>query len=304
MKVLITGATGLVGKKLTQKMCERGYQVIATSRDANKAKSLLPKEVKIVEWKNFYELPPLEAVTGVSAIIHLMGENIGAKRWSKTQKKQLADSRIESAKNLIYLLKLNNLKIDTFITSSAIGIYPVNTDQVLTEDTYKASGFLAELCQKWESASCDLDVINRHVAIRTGVVLGHNEGALAKMLPIFKLGLGGPIGDGLQMMSWIHIDDLVEIYIKCLETNEYVGAINAVSPEAVDNFTFSQSLAKSLNRPSLVLTPSLPLKLIFGEMSSIILDSQNVSPKRLINLNHSFKFTNIDDAFKNLHSKT
>lgn len=303
MKILVTGATGLVGKKLTKKLCERGYQVVATTRNKAKASSLLPKEVKIIEWDNFYELPPEEAVSGIQAVIHLMGENIGAKRWSAAQKKLLVDSRIESAKNIIYLLKKKTHRIDTFITSSAIGIYPVNTNQILTEETYKASGFLPELCRKWEEVSNDLSIMNRHIAVRTGVVLGLNEGAMAKMLPLFKLGLGGPLGDGTQMMSWIHVDDLVEIYIKCLETTEYEGAINAVSPSAVDNFTFSKSLAKSLNRPSLLLTPSLPLKIVFGEMSSIILDSQNVEPKRLKQLNHIFKYPDIDSAFTNLYIK-
>lgn len=304
MKVLVTGATGLVGKKLVKKLCERGYQVIATTRNKTKAASQLPADVQIVEWNNFYELPPEEAVAGIHAVVHLMGENIGAKRWSTTQKKILFDSRVESAKNIIAALKKKNTKIDAFITSSAIGIYPVNSKKAMDENTYLASGFLADLCKKWEEASNDKSVMLRHIAIRTGVVLGQNEGAMAKMLPIFKLGLGGPIGDGDQMMSWIHVDDLVEIFIKSLETAEIEGAINAVSPKAVDNFTFSKSLGKALHRPSLMLTPTLPLKFIFGEMSTIILDSQHVEPKRLQDLKFPFKYPDIDSAFHNLYQES
>lgn len=303
MNILITGATGLVGKKLVHKLCERGYKITITTRDAKRAASSMPANVKIVEWKNFYELPPEEAVIGIHAVIHLMGENIGAKRWSKNQKKILCDSRIESAKNIIAALKNRNIKIDAFITSSAIGIYPTNSKNIINENGRLANHFLADLCRKWEAASDDRSVMLRHIALRTGVVLGPNEGAMAKMLPLFKLGLGGPIGDGDQMMSWIHVDDLVEVFIKSLETAEIEGAINAVAPHAVDNFTFSKSLGKALHRPSLMLTPALPLKILLGEMSTIILDSQHVEPKRLQEFKFVFKYPDIDSAFKNLYGE-
>lgn len=303
MKILVTGATGLVGKKLVKRLCSLGHEVVATTRNADKAKSLLPSEAKIVEWENFYTLPPEEAINGINAVVHLMGENIGRKRWSNEQKKILRDSRVESAKNILTALKNKNIKLDVFITSSAIGIYPVNSNKVMNEETFLASGFLANLCKEWEEASNDTSVVNRHVAIRTGVVLGLNEGAMAKMLPIFKLGIGGPIGDGNQMMSWIHVDDLVEVFVKSLETKDISGAINAVAPKAVDNFTFSKSLGKALKRPSLVLTPTFPLKIVFGEMSTIILDSQHVEPKKLKDLSFNFKYPDIDSAFTNLYSQ-
>lgn len=301
MKILVTGATGLVGKSLVKGLISKGHQVVITTRDLARAQTLFPTNVTCVLWENFYQRPPKEALDGINGVIHLMGENIGNKRWSKAQKRLLEDSRIESAKNIIATLKSENRKLDFFITSSAIGIYPSNLGSKLTEESSLSSLFLGSLCQRWENASRDQDVVGRHVAVRTGVVLGTNEGAMAKMLPIFKLGLGGPIGDGNQIMSWIHVDDLVNVFIYAIENNEISGAVNAVAPLPVDNFTFSKALGKALHRPSFMLTPALPLKIALGEMSSIILDSQYVEPKRLLENKFSFKFADINSAFHNLY---
>jgi len=301
MKVLVTGATGLVGKKLVAALINKGHLVTITTRDESKAKTIFNNQVKIVTWSDYNSPLPVEALNGVDSVIHLMGENIGAKRWSKKQKEILRDSRIKSAKNIIQTLVTNKLKLKSFITSSAIGIYPVNLQDKLIETSPNASNFLATLCAEWERSSQNSDVVERHVAIRTGVVLGEKEGAMAKLLPLFKLFLGGPIGDGTQMMSWVHVDDLVNIYIEALENDSLQGAVNAVSPNAVDNFTFSKALADSLHRPSLLLTPALPLKIILGEMSTVVLDSQYVYPDRLVKHGFKFNYADINDAFRNLY---
>lgn len=303
MKVLVTGATGLVGKKLVTALLKKGHQVTITSRDEAKARGIFNEKVKIVTWSDYNTTLPQEAINGIDSVIHLMGENIGAKRWSKKQKEILRDSRVNSAKNIIKALVENKQKLKSFITSSAIGIYPVNLKEQLTESSFTASNFLANLCIEWEKASQNPEVVDRHVAIRTGVVLGEKEGAMAKLLPLFKFFLGGPIGDGTQMMSWIHVDDLVNIYIEALEKETLQGPINAVSPQAVDNFTFSKALADSLHRPSLLLTPALPLKIILGEMSTVVLDSQHVYPERLVKEGFHFTYAGIDEAFRNLYQK-
>ncbi|MCK6594909.1 MAG: TIGR01777 family oxidoreductase [Bacteriovoracaceae bacterium] len=303
MKVLVTGATGLVGKKLVAALIHKGHQVTITSRESEKARTIFQDKVKIVTWKDYNSELPLEAVLGIDSVIHLMGENIGAKRWSKKQKIILRESRINSAQNIMNTLLKNHLKLKSFITSSAIGIYPMNLQDVLTESSVTAGHFLADLCRQWEKSSDNPEAVSRHVAIRTGVVLGEKEGAMAKLLPIFKFYIGGPIGDGTQMMSWIHVDDLVKIYIEALENESIQGAINAVSPNAVDNFTFSKALANSLHRPSLVLTPAFPLKIALGEMSTVILDSQHVYPEKLMKNGFHFQFPTIDQAFNNLYQK-
>ncbi len=301
MNILITGATGMVGKSLVPELQKLGHNISITTRDKNTASTIFNSKVNFIEWKDFHHPIPVGALQNVNGVIHLMGENIGAKRWSQKQKILLAESRIESAKNIIKTINDNKISLDFFITSSAVGIYPTNLEHPIDEEHFYGVGFLAQLCKSWEEVSKTSQYIKRVCAIRTGVVLGAHEGAMAKMLPIFKLGLGGPIGDGRQMMSWIHLKDLVAIYAKAVSDQSFEGAFNAVAPNPVDNFTFSKELAHALHRPSLLLTPALPLKIILGEMSTIVLDSQYVVPKRL-QTKTDFKFTypTVSEAFRDL----
>ncbi len=300
MNILITGATGLVGKRLVKKLLQENHHVTITTRNADKAKQIFNNQVNVIEWRNYEQLLNLDGQNHFHACVHLMGENIGDKRWSTSQKEQLKDSRIKSAKSLINSIKKHQSTVNTFITSSAIGIYPVNTNQNIDENTPIATGFLADLCRDWENASLDENVVKRHVSIRTSVILDPNEGALKKMLLPYKLGLGGPLGNGKQDMSWIHPEDLVNVIISALLDERYSGAINATSPKPVTNKVYSQTLAKVLGRPHFLITPTFPLKIVFGEMSSIILDSQRVYPKKLENLGFHFQFADIESALKNL----
>ncbi len=298
MKILITGATGFVGHELTKRLLTEGHEINVLTRDISKAKKIFPDDrVKAFLWTNNLELPPLESIEGINGVINLMGENIGAKRWSADQKIKLKQSRVDSTLNLVKLLD-DNLKspLDFFISASAVGIYPVNKPSTLNEETPAAHSFLADLCAQWEEASSKLTKSKRRVLIRTAVVLEKDDGALKKMLPPFIIGLGGPIGDGNQMMSWIHRDDLVNLYLAAVANENYNGVINATAPNPVNNFDFTKALGHALHRPTIIPVPTIPLKLAFGEMSTVILDSQAVISKRLPELGFQFKYPTINQA--------
>lgn len=298
MKILITGATGFIGSKLTQQLISLNHSVNILTRNKLKAEEKFKSDkINFFEWKDVTTLPPKEAFENIDAVINLMGENIGAKPWSEKQKIKLRQSRVEATQNIvnqIHNLKLSSLKV--FVSASAIGIYPVNLKSNIDENTPAGYGFLAKLCQEWEDASISLEQSTRRVIVRTGVVLEKNDGALKKMLPPFQLGLGGPIGDGNQFMSWIHLDDVVNVYLKILNDTQFKGTYNAVSPNPVSNFDFTKALGHALNRPTLIPVPGIALKLALGEMSSIILDSQRIVPTNLISSGFQFKYEQIDSA--------
>ncbi len=298
MKILITGATGFIGSKLTKKLVESGYEVNVLTRDANKAKAIFPDQrVNAFEWHDNLTSPPAAAVEGINGVINLMGENIGGKRWTADQKRKLRESRVDATKNLVALIERErSAPLDFFISASAVGIYPVNLPGTLNEDSSEGHTYLARLCHDWEHALDHLTKTKRKIFIRTSVVLGENGGALQKMLPPFKMGLGGPIGDGNQMMSWIHLDDIVALYMKAATDESMNGIYNACSPHPVCNFDFTKALGEALNRPTFIPVPTLPLKLAFGEMSTVILDSQAVVSKRLEEAGFEFKYPTIDSA--------
>lgn len=298
MKILITGATGFVGTALTRKLITEGHEVHILTRNTEKLSGVFKDQrVSAFEWRDTSTLPPRESIVGINGVINLMGENIAAKRWSAEQKKKLHTSRVESTMNLTTLLNQNlTAPLDFFISASAVGIYPVNLNDCLTEDAKLAQNFLASLCKDWEAAAHTIQKANRVVIVRTGVVLEQYGGALAKMLPPFKLGLGGPIGDGNHFMSWIHLDDLVNLYAAAVNHKEMSGVYNATAPHPTDNFHFTKALGHALHRPTLVPVPATALKLAFGEMSSVILDSQKIISNRLPNSHFSFQYETIESA--------
>lgn len=299
MKILITGATGFIGKKLTNKLIESGHEVHVLSRDKSKAKQMFPHEkVTAFEWTDNHSTPPSASIEGIDGVINLMGENIGGKRWTPEQKKKLRESRVDATQNLIRLIETERTKpLEFFISASAIGVYPVNSSHTLNEESREGHTYLATLCHDWEQPLASLTKTKRIVIIRTGVVLEKDGGALKKMLPPFSLGLGGPIGDGNQMMSWIHLDDIVALYMSAATNENYQGVYNACAPRPVCNFDFTKALGEAIHRPTLFPVPTLPLKIAFGEMSTVILDSQAVVSKRLSEAGFTFKYPTIESAF-------
>jgi uncharacterized protein (TIGR01777 family) len=301
MKILMTGATGFVGTELVKRFLSQGHTVHILTRDVSQSESLFNNpNVKCFSWKDYKVSPPEDSFIGVNGVIHLMGENIAAKRWSAHQKEILRSSRVDSAHSLSLIINSLPTQLDFYISASAVGIYPVNGKKPLDENSMLGHTFLAELCKDWEKSVELVTNVKRKVILRTGVVLDSGGGALKKMLPPFKMGLGGPIGDGNQMMSWIHRDDLVDIYYQASVNNEMQGIFNAVAPNPVNNFDFTKALGSALHRPTLIPVPELPLKIAFGEMSGVILDSQEVLPTRLIEKKFDFKYPTIQTCLNEI----
>ncbi len=306
MRILMTGATGFIGSALTKRLLDDGHKISILTRNKKNVPSIFKRpHVDIFEWENMHELPPSECLKEISGVINLMGENLAAKRWTSEQKKKLADSRILSTLNLCTLLDQTIKEpLDFFISASAIGIYPANRSETLNEESSLENNFLANLCKEWESAAHSLKKTKRTVIIRTAVVLEKNGGALAKMLTPFKLGIGGTLGNGKQFMSWIHLDDLVNLYTAAATDSSYSGVYNGCAPNPVDNLHFTKALGQALHKPTMLNVPKFILKLGLGEMSTILLDSQKVISKRLEGHNFTFRFATIESAMKKIFQRT
>lgn len=299
MKILVTGATGFVGTRVVNKLLSHGYEVNVLSRNIVSAAMKLGSKCHYFQWANQSEMPPAESLQGVDGIIHLMGEGIADKRWDENQKKKIYDSRIESTRSLIEAIKNQSVKPKVLVSTSAVGIYGDRGDEVITEESSTANDFLAKVCKDWEAeANRAADLGLRVAIIRTGVVLGKNGGALKKMLPIFKLGGGGPVGSGKQYMSWIHIDDLAGMYIEAIKNPAIVGPHNATAPNPARSKEFAKVLGKTLNRPAFAPAPAFALKMVFGEMSQVLLDGQKVMPNKFQKQNFQYSYPTLENALK------
>jgi len=303
MKIIMTGATGFVGSTLLRKLHSQNHTITVLTRSANRAKSKfsdLKERVEFIEWDAPYNDLPAGAFKDANALINLMGENIGGKRWSESQKKKLRDSRVLASSKLAEAVKRDLPNgLDVLVSTSAIGYYPVNLNLKMDENHPSANSFLSRLCQDWEQTAHTIDA-KRTVILRVGVVLGKGGGALAKLLPIFKLGLGGPVLPGTQVMSWIHKQDLVNLYAEAINNDGFQGTLNAVAPNPVSNSVFSKALGSALSRPAIFPVPGFGLKIAMGEMSTIVLDSQTVVSTKLGDLGFKFTYPKIEEALQNL----
>lgn len=286
-KVVISGGTGLIGSRLTKWLDQDQYQVFFLTRD--------PQANNHIGWNPAKGTIDAEKLKGTNILIHLAGENIGAKRWSDAQKKLLYSSRLESTDLLVKALQQSNIRPDCIIAASGAGIYG-NDDgtHFFTEDHPKGKGFAAELAAAWETATDALqNCTPRFYRLRIGVVLSSRGGALAKMLPIFQWGLGSAVGSGQQYLSWIHIDDLCRIMVEAIQSKLSPGNYNAVSLNPATNHDFSKALSQVLQRWMLpVPVPSFMLKFLFGEMANLVLGGARVSSEKL--LKHGFVFNHVD----------
>jgi uncharacterized protein (TIGR01777 family) len=298
MKILVTGATGFVGKKLCQELFLDGHELVILSRDAAKAKAQLALPATYLAWDPTSLIPENQAISSVEAVINLMGENLASGRWSGEKKRRIKDSRVIGTQNLVASLdKQLQRPLKAFVSYSAIGYYPLSSDtQSYDESSPKGQGFLADVCAEWEEKAKGISKAERTVILRVGAVLGRGGGAVSKLLSIFKFGLGGPIGNGHQLMSWIHLSDLLALTKKALIDASMTGVYNAVAPKPVTNKEFSKTLASVLKKPCMLPVPPLALKLAYGEMSTVILDSQAVVSSRLSEIGFSFQYGNIKEA--------
>ena len=294
MRILMLGCTGFIGKSLIPRLISEGHELCLISRkniDQLKINSSFEKiaflKLNLAQERSWNDINLLNQLKSCEVIINLSGEPITEKRWSEEQKLEIENSRVNTTSYLMNSLKKNAINPKVIINASAIGFYGTSLDNIFDETSPCGEDFLAKLCKKWEEAASQKPFFTRLVILRIGIVLGVNGGALGKMLPIFKVGLGGPIGDGNQWMSWIHIDDLCDIIVNGIKDKKYSGVINAVSPKPVKMKEFSSILAKSLQRPNLLPVPAASLKLILGDSAKLLLEGQNI---KSIKLNKFFKF--------------
>jgi uncharacterized protein (TIGR01777 family) len=299
-RVLIAGGTGLVGSYLSNKLYDKGYQVVLLSRKP-KIKSLYKEYYWNVDNQNI----DTQALENVDFIVHLAGEGISEKRWTKKRKQQIINSRVKSAQFLFNSLKNSNSKPSLIISASAIGYYgAISSEKELIENDPPAVDFLGKTCTLWEQAADQFESLGfRIVKLRLGIVLSKSKGALEKIITPIKLGIGKSIGTGNQFVPWIHIDDLCNIIIRAIEEETMQGSYNAVSPEYLTNREFNQAIAINLKKKFwLPRIPAFVLKLFLGEMSSILLNGSRVKPDKLIKLGFRFEYPSISGALKNLLS--
>ena len=296
MKILITGGTGFIGKKLCHFLVAKNHHLTVLSRTPEKVSSICGESVEAIK-----NIEKLTASDSFDAIINLAGEGIVDARWSETRKQQLLDSRINTTKQLIAYIEKANHKPKVLISGSATGYYGNRGSVALTEESQSHEEFSHHLCALWESTALEAKKLGiRTCIIRISLVIGDDGGFLKRMLPLFKLGLGGPIGNGEQWMSWIHRTDLITIIEKLLESNSLQGIFNASSPKPVTNKEFSSTLGQVLNRPTVLPVPAFVLKLLLGEMAGLLLGGQRVLPRRLERAGFEFQFKSLKKALSDV----
>jgi len=283
MRTLITGGTGFVGRHLIQQL----DNPVLLGRNPEKA-GKIPGVHNAYAWKS-NELPPAEAFQGVDCIFHLAGESVYKGRWNREKKKRIRDSRVQGTGNLVQLISTLADPPKILISASAIGYYGSCGDEELTETSPPGTDFLATVCDAWEKEAQKATKLGvRVVQVRIGVALGIDGGALKQMLPPFKLGMGGRLGDGKHFMSWIHIDDLVGLMLHAAHCQDLHGPVNGVSPHPVINREFTKMLAEAVRRPAFFPVPGGLLNLALGEFSSVLLSSQRVVPEKIMQHGYTF----------------
>jgi uncharacterized protein (TIGR01777 family) len=295
MNIVITGATGFIGRHLAAHLESAGHSLRLTSRAKR-------SETGWFTWDPECGAPPIEALRDADAIIHFAGEPV-AQRWSARVKERIRASRVHGTESLVAQLSNLSRRPRVLVCSSAIGYYGSRGDEVLMEHSAPGEGFLPEVCVAWEHAAHAASSLGiRVVCLRTGVVLHPEGGALAKMLPAFRLGAGGPIADGRAWMAWIHLMDMVRLVEWAVENTAVSGPLNAVAPHPVENRIFTQALAGVLNRPAFFPVPAFALKLLFGEMAEVVLASQRVMPQKGLQAGFEFEWPELRPALRDLLS--
>jgi uncharacterized protein (TIGR01777 family) len=332
VRVTVTGASGLIGSALVATLTARGDEVTVLSREPQRALAALQHSragggagiasavatlgtmssyaraagsVHAREWDPIRTAAPADALAGRDAVVHLAGENT-AQRWRKSTREKIRDSRVLGTRHLVAGLRAvseenSRTRPPVLVSASAIGYYGARREEPLDEDTPPGRGFLAEVCAAWEAEAASASELGlRVLRLRIGVVLDPRGGALARMLPPFRLGLGGAVAGGRQYISWIHREDLVELMLTAIDDQRWSGPLNATAPQPVRNADFSRALGRALRRPALLPVPGPALRLIYGEMASLVTSGARVLPAKALVLGYQFRHPSLDEALRSL----
>jgi uncharacterized protein len=276
MRVAVTGASGLIGTRLSSALRARGDEVVGISLRSGP--------------------PSPDALAGCDAVVHLAGEEV-AQRWTDKARERIRSSRVDGTRGLVEAIAGAEPRPRVLVSASAVGYYGHRGDERLDEDATPGDDFLAQVCVGWErEANAAAEAGVRVVTVRTGVVLDKSGGALAKMLPPFRLGVGGPVAGGRQYLPWIHIDDLVGIYLAAVDNENWSGPVNAAAPEPVTNAEFSKALGRALHRPAIAPVPALAIRLLYGDMAEIVTEGQRAIPARALQLGYTYAHPDLDEA--------
>jgi uncharacterized protein (TIGR01777 family) len=298
MNILVTGATGLIGRALCSCLASEGHRIVALTRSSNRLSDV--PQLVFKRWDPMSGPPGAEALDGVEAIVHLAGEPIVARRWTDTQKKLIRDSRVVSTRHLVEAIRSMKPKPQVFVCGSAVGFYGERGDEQLEEDSRPGRGFLSDVCVEWEREAVGAAEEVRSVQVRTGVVLSSEGGALEKMITPFKLGVGGPLGSGRQWFPWIHIRDIVGVFRHALITASLRGPVNGVAPEPATNAEFTRALGRALHRPAFIPVPEFAMRALMGEMADVLFVSQRVVPTAALASGYEFHYSLLTKALENL----
>jgi uncharacterized protein (TIGR01777 family) len=301
MRVVLTGATGTIGRAVASALLPRGDTVVALSRSPESAREKLGS-VEAHAWERPTASPPPEAaLSGADAVIHLLGEPI-SQRWSASVKREIRDSRVLATRQLTKGLRAlpEAQRPRVLVSQSATGFYGPRDAEPVDESSAPGKDFLAEVVAAWEAEAMTAADLMRVAVTRTGVVLSPEGGALETMLPFFKLGIGGPVAGGRQYISWIHLDDVVGALLHCLHDQSAEGPVNLTAPSPVTNAEFSKALGRALHRPAVLPVPAFAIKLLYGEMATIVTTGQRVMPERLKLLGYEFRQAELDAALRSV----
>jgi uncharacterized protein (TIGR01777 family) len=295
VRVAVTGATGRIGSALVRALQERGDDVTVLTRNPERARAALPGTTAI-EWDPMTGPAPAEALAGRDGVVHMAGEDV-AQRWTGDAKRRIRESREIGTRHLVAGIAAAEPRPRVLVSASAVGYYGPRGDEPVDESAAPGDDFLAQVCVAWEREAERAEELGvRVVRLRTGVVLDREGGALSKMLPFFRLGIGGPVAGGRQYMPWIHRDDVIGMQLAALDGEAWSGPVNTTAPEPVTNREFSRALGRALHRPALAPVPGLAVRVLYGDMAEIVTGGQRAVPRRARELGYQHRHPQLDEA--------
>jgi len=301
MRVIITGGSGMIGRRLAVELLKDGHEVIALSRDPQHRGGSLPPEVRLEQWDGRSAQGWGHLVEQAGAIVNLAGENIGEGRWTEERKRAITESRVQAGKAVAEAVAQAKRKPGVVIQASGVGYYGTHGDEILTEESPAGEDFMSQICLQWEPATAPVEQVGvRRVVVRNGVVLSREAGAFPRMRMPFNFFAGGPLGSGQQWISWIHLRDEVAGLRFLMNNPNASGVYNLTSPYPLKNVDFERAIGRAMRCPAIIPTPAFAIRLLFGEMAITVLEGQRVIPERLEKAGFVFNFPKIDEALRDL----